>query len=142
MSANFSVQFRINEKTQTRVIRLTDTSSGFTLAKGNFSVTFPDGSTRIKTEWTSPDINSSGLYIDILAVTDNHNNVITGAYKIDFIALDAATTSYSATKTFDFNWVKPTNLITDLSDVIIPQVQFKDNASYSPIVTKSFLYLS
>jgi len=133
MSANFSVQFRINEKTQTRVIRLTDTSSGFTLAKGNFSVTFPDGSTRIKTEWTSPDINSSGLYIDILAVTDSNNNVITGAYKIDFIALDAATTSYSSSKEFDFNWVKPSNGITDLSDVLIPQVQFKDNTSYSPI---------
>lgn len=133
MSANFSVQFRINEKTQTRVIRLTDTSSGFTLAKGNFSVTFPDGSTRIKTEWTSPDITSPAAYIDILAVTDTSDNVITGAYKIDFIALDAATTSYSASKTFDFNWVKPKNSITDLSDVLIPQVQFKDNASYSPI---------
>ncbi len=133
MSANFSVQFRINEKTQTRVIRLTDTSSGFTLAKGNFSVTFPDGSTRIKTEWTSPDITSPAAYIDILAVTDTNDNVITGAYKIDFIALDAATTSYSSSKEFDFNWVKPTNLITDLSDVLIPQVQFKDNASYSPI---------
>ena len=133
MSANFNVQFRINEKTQTRVIRLTDTSSGFTLAKGNFSVTFPDGSTRIKTEWTSPDITSPAAYIDILAVTDNNNNVITGSYKIDFIALDAATTSYSASKTFDFNWVKPINGITDLSDVLIPQVQFKDNTSYSPI---------
>lgn len=133
MSANFSVQFRINEKTQTRVIRLTDASSGFTLAKGNFSLTFPDGSTRIKTEWASPDITSPAAYIDILAVTDSNNNVITGSYKIDFIALDAATTSYSASKTFDFNWVKPTNSITDLSDVIIPQVQFKDNASYSPI---------
>jgi hypothetical protein len=133
MSANFSVQFRINEKTQTRVIRLTDTSSGLTLAKGNFSVTFPDGSTRIKTDWTSPDITSPAAYIDILAVTDNNNNVITGSYKIDFIALDAATTSYSASKAFDFNWVKPSNGITDLSDVLIPQVQFSDVTSYSPI---------
>jgi hypothetical protein len=133
MSANFSVQFRINEKTQTRVIRLTDASSGFTLTKGNFSVTFPDGSTRIKTEWTSPDITSPAAYIDILAVTDNSNNVITGSYKIDFIALDASSNTYSSTRVFDFNWTKPTNSITDLSDVIIPQVQFKDNASYSPI---------
>lgn len=133
MSANFNVQFRINEKTQTRVIRLTDTSTGFTLAKGNFSVTFPDGSTRIKTEWSSPDITSPAAFIDILAVTDNDNNVITGSYKIDFIALNASNTSYSASKTFDFNWVKPINSIVNLSDVLIPEVKFQDTASYSLI---------
>jgi hypothetical protein len=133
MSANFNVQFRINEKTQTRVIRLTDTSTGFTLAKGNFSVTFPDGSTRIKTEWASPDITSPSAFIDIIAVTDIDNNVITGSYKIDFIALNAAETSYSSSKTFDFNWVKPLNSIVNLSDVLIPEVKFQDTASYSPI---------
>lgn len=114
-------------------MKLTDASSGFTLAKGNFSITFPDGSTRIKTDFTSPDISTPSANISIPAVLDNNNNVITGTYKIDFIALDASNTSYSSSKTFDFNWVKPTNLITDLSDVITPQVQFKDNASYSPI---------
>lgn len=133
MPANFSVQFIVNEKTQTRVLKLTDTSTGFTLAKGNFSITFPDGSTRIKTDFTSPDISAPSTFINIPAVLDYNNNVITGTYKIDFVALDASATSYSASKTFDFNWIKPTNSITDLSDVIMPQVQFKDNASYSPI---------
>lgn len=133
MPANFSVQFIVNEKTQTRVLKLTDTSTGFTLAKGNFSVTFPDGSTRIKTDFTSPDITSPAGFISIPAVTDNNNNVITGTYKIDFVALNSSNTSYSATQSFDFNWVKPSNSITDLSDVLIPQVQFKDNTSYSPI---------
>jgi hypothetical protein len=133
MPANFSVQFIVNEKTQTRVLKLTDTSTGFTLAKGNFSITFPDGSTRIKTDFTSPDISAPGGFISIPAVTDNSNNVITGAYKIDFAALNASNTAYSASYSFDFNWVKPVNSITDLSDVLLPQVQFRDNASYSPI---------
>ncbi len=133
MPANFSVQFIVNEKTQSRVLKLTDASSGFTLAKGNFSITFPDGSTRIKTDFTSPDITAPLGFISIPAVLDNNNNVITGTYKIDFVALNAANTSYSSTISFDFNWVKPTNGITNLSDVLIPEVKFQDTTSYSPI---------
>jgi hypothetical protein len=133
MPANFSVQFIVNEKTQTRVLKLTDTSTGFTLAKGNFSVTFPDGSTRIKTDFLSPDISAPAGFVNIPAVLDTENNVLTGTYKIDFVALDASSTSYSSTITFDFNWVKPKNGITNQSDVLIPEVKFSDSNSYSPI---------
>jgi hypothetical protein len=133
MPANFSVQFIVNEKTQSRVLKLTDASSGFTLAKGNFSITFPDGSTRIKTDFTSPDISAPLANISIPAVLDTNNNVITGTYKIDFVALDASNTSYSSSKSFDFNWVKPSNGITNLSDVLIPEVKYQDTTSYSPI---------
>jgi hypothetical protein len=132
MAVNFSVQFRINEKTQSRVLRLTDTSTGFTLAKGNFSVAFPDGSTRIKTDFTSPDINAGGGFIDILLVTDTSGAVLTGSYKIDFVALDGASTSYPSTKTFDFNWTKPEKKIVSGTDVLVPEVRFLDNTSYSP----------
>jgi hypothetical protein len=133
MPANFSVQFIVNEKTSTRVLKLTDTSTGFTLAKGNFSITFPDGSTRIKTDFTSPDISAPSGFINIPAVLDNNNNVITGTYKIDFVALNASSTTYSSSISFDFNWVKPLNGIVNLSDVLIPEVKFQDTASYSPI---------
>ena len=132
MAVNFSVQFRINEKTQSRVLRLTDTSTGFTLAKGNFSVTFPDGSTRIKTDFTSPDINTPGGYIDILLITDASGAVLTGSYKIDFVALNGSSTEYTSTKTFDFNWKKPTKNIVSGTDVLVPEVKFYDNTSYSP----------
>jgi hypothetical protein len=132
MAVNFSVQFRINEKTQSRVLRLTDTSTGFTLAKGNFSVAFPDGSTRIKTDFTSPDINTPGAYIDILLVTDAAGAVLTGSYKIDFVALDGANTQYPLSRTFDFNWIKPEKKIVSGTDVLVPEVKFFDNTSYSP----------
>lgn len=133
MPANFSIKFIVNEKTQTRVLRLTHTVTDFTLTKGNFSVTFPDGSTRIKTDFTSPDITTSGAYIDIPAVLGTSNNVITGNYKVDFVALDNSATERSASISFDFNWTKPSNSILNESDVLIPEVKFKDNASYSPI---------
>ena len=133
MPANFSIKFIVNEKTQTRVLRLTHTVTDFTLTKGNFSVTFPDGSTRIKTDFTSPDITTAGAYIDIPAVLGTSNNVITGNYKVDFVTLDNSATERSASISFDFNWTKPSNSILNESDVLIPEVKFKDNASYSPI---------
>jgi hypothetical protein len=133
MAVNFSIQFRINEKTQSRVLRLTDTSTGFTLAKGNFSVTFPDGSTRIKTDFTSPDINTPGAFIDVLLVTDISGAVLTGSYKVDFVALDGANTSYPSSRTFDFNWIKPVKNIVSGTDVLVPEVRFLDNTSYSPV---------
>jgi hypothetical protein len=132
MAVNFSAQFRINEKTQSRVLRLTDTSTGFTLAKGNFSVTFPDGSTRIKTDFSSPDISAAGGYVDILLVTDNTGAVIAGTYKIDYVALDTSLGGYNLSRTSDFNWIKPTKNIVDGSDVLLPEVKFFDNTSYSP----------
>jgi len=133
MPANFSIKFIVNEKTQTRVLRLTHTVTDFTLTKGNFSVTFPDGSTRIKTDFNSPDITTPGGSIDIMAVLGLNNNVLTGNYKVDFVALDNTFTEKSAQISFDFNWTKPANSILNLSDVLIPEVKFKDNASYSPI---------
>jgi hypothetical protein len=132
MAVNFSAQFRINEKTQSRVLRLTDTSTGFTLAKGNFSVTFPDGSTRIKTDFSSPDISSPGGFVDILLVTDSTGAVISGSYKIDFVAIDTSLGGYNLSRTSDFNWIKPTKNIVDGSDVLLPEVKFFDNTSYSP----------
>jgi predicted heme/steroid binding protein len=133
MAVNFSAQFRINEKTQSRVLRLTDTSTGFTLAKGNFSVTFPDGSTRIKTDFLSPDISAAGGFVDILLVTDSTGAVITGNYKIDFVALDTSLGGYNLSRTTNFNWIKPTKNIVDGSDVLLPEVKFFDNTSYLTI---------
>jgi hypothetical protein len=133
MAVNFSAQFRINEKTQSRVLRLTDTSTGFTLAKGNFSVTFPDGSTRIKTDFSSPDIAAAGGFVDITLVTDSTGAVITGNYKIDFVALDTSLNGYNLSRTTNFNWVKPTKNIVDGSDVLLPEVKFFDNTSYLTI---------
>jgi hypothetical protein len=132
MAVNFSVQFRINEKTQSRVLRLTDTSTGFTFGKGNFSVTFSDGSTRIKTDFSTPDISASGGFVDINLVTDSAGVVNTGTYKVDYVALDTSLAGYSLSRTFDFNWVKPTKNIVSGTDVLVPEVKFLDNTSYSP----------
>ena len=133
MAVNFSVQFIINETTQTRVIRLTDTSSGFTFGKSLFSVYFPDGSSRVKTDYTSPDITVSGGYIDIVPVLSN-NTFITGEYRIVCTAIDSSAVEQTPLqRTFDFNWVKPSNGITNGSDVIIPEVKFTDTNSYTTI---------
>jgi hypothetical protein len=92
MAINFSAQFIVNEKTSSRVLRLTDTSTGFTLAKGNFSVTFPDGSQVLHTDFITPDISAPGGSVDIALITDIDNTVLTGTYVINFVTLDSGNT--------------------------------------------------
>jgi hypothetical protein len=130
MAINFSAQFIVNEKTSTRVLRLTDTSTGFTLAKGNFSVTFPDGTAVIHTDFLSPDISAPGGSVSILLITDTDNTVLTGAYVINFVALDAASTQYTKQESFDFNWEKPAKAISNASDVVLPDIKFLDSTAY------------
>lgn len=130
MAINFSAQFIVNEKTSSRVLRLTDTSTGFTLAKGNFSVTFPDGSRVSHTDFISPDISAPGGSVDISLVTSISNLVLTGQYVIDFVALDATPTEYTLERSFDFNWEKPTKDIQNLSDVVLPDIKFVDYTPY------------
>jgi hypothetical protein len=130
MAINFSAQFIVNEKTSTRVLRLTDTSTGFTLAKGNFSVTFPDGSQVLHTDFITPDINTPGGSVDISLVTSISNLVLTGQYTVDFVALDATPTEYTLERSFDFNWEKPTKDIQNLSDVVLPDIKFVDYTPY------------
>jgi hypothetical protein len=130
MAINFNAQFIVNEKTSTRVLRLTDTSTGFTLAKGNFSVTFPDGSQVLHTDFISPDITAPGDSTDISLITDIDNTVLTGTYVINFVTLDAGLTERTKLETFDFNWEKPTKDITNESDVMVPDIKFLDSTLY------------
>ena len=144
MPANFNAQFIVNEKTSTRVLRLTDTSSGFTLAKGNFSVTYPDGSQIIHTDFISPDISAPGGSVDIALLTIINDGIMTGNYVINFVALDAAATEYTLERTFDFNWTKPTKSILNESDVVLPDIKFRDSTAYetsgnfSGVLTRDF----
>jgi hypothetical protein len=130
MPVNFNAQFIVNEKTSTRVLRLTDTSTDFVLAKGNFSVTFPDGSQVLHTDFTSPDITAPGGSINIALITDIDNTILTGTYVIDFVALNAANTQFIKEETFDFNWEKPTKIILNQSDVVLPDIRFVDSTPY------------
>lgn len=130
MAINFNAQFIVNEKTSTRVLRLTDTSTGFTLAKGNFSVTFPDGSQVLHTDFISPDITAPGGSTDISLITDIDNTVLTGTYVINFVTLDAGLTERTKLETFDFNWEKPIKDITNESDVMVPDIKFIDSTPY------------
>lgn len=130
MAINFNAQFIVNEKTSTRVLRLTDTSTGFVLAKGNFSVTFPDGSQVLHTDFTSPDITAPGGAINISLITDIDNTVLTGTYIINFVARNAGGTEYILQQTFDFNWEKPIKAITNESDVVLPDIKFLDSTAY------------
>jgi hypothetical protein len=144
MPANFNAQFIVNEKTSTRVLRLTDTSTGFTLAKGNFSVTYPDGSQIIHTDFISPDISAPGGSVDIALLTIINDGIMTGNYTINFVALDAAATEYTLERTFDFNWTKPTKSILNESDVVLPDIKFRDSMPYetsgnfSGVLTRDF----
>lgn len=138
MAIGFNIQFRINEKTSSRVIRLTDASSnggGFTFGKGNFSIVFPDGSTINHTDFLSPDITAIGGSYDFQLPTDIYNNVLTGQYSVTYVVLNSLGVAQTPVVLTipDFNWVKPTPTIQNKSDVFVPEVQFYDATSYTPV---------
>jgi hypothetical protein len=144
MAINFSAQFIVNEKTSTRVLRLTDTSTGFTLSKGNFIVTFPDGSVVSNTDFSSPQISAPGGNTSISLITDTDNTVLTGTYVINYVAVNTSLNEFTKTETFDFNWEKPAKAIINDSDVVLPEVQFKDltayetSGSFTGVLTRNF----
>jgi len=144
MAINFSAQFIVNEKTSTRVLRLTDTSTGFTLSKGNFIITFPDGSVVSNTDFSSPQISAPGGNTSISLITDIDNTVLTGTYIINYVAVNTSLNEFTKTETFDFNWEKPAKAIINDSDVVLPEVQFKDltayetSGSFSGVLTRNF----
>jgi hypothetical protein len=144
MAINFSAQFIVNEKTSTRVLRLTDTSTGFTLSKGNFIVTFPDGSVVSNTDFSSPQISAPGGNTSISLITDIDNTVLTGTYVINYVAVNTSLNEFTKTEIFDFNWEKPVKAIINDSDVVLPEVQFKDltayetSGSFSGVLTRNF----
>ena len=138
MAIGFNIQFRINEKTSSRVIRLTDASSnggGFTFGKGNFSIVFPDSSTINHTDFLSPDITAIGNSYDFQLPTDIYNNVLTGQYSVTYVVLNSLGVAQTPVVLTipDFNWIKPTTTIQNKSDVFIPEVQFYDATSYTPV---------
>ena len=130
MAINFSAQFIVNEKTSTRVLRLTDTSTGFTLSKGNFIITFPDGTQVANTDFANPQITAPGGNTSVSLITDVDNTVLTGTYVITYVALNTSLNEFTKTETFDFNWEKPAKAIINDSDVVLPEVQFKDLTAY------------
>jgi hypothetical protein len=132
MAVTFNIQFRIS--VATKVIRLTDTSTGFTYGKGCFKVEFPNGVVRNLPDFSAPDISTAGNYIDIPCEVDASGNVVTGSYIISYAVINNLSAGQTPlVRTFDFNWVEPANGITNFSDVITPEVVFKDLTSYSPI---------
>ena len=132
MAVTFDIQFRIS--VATKVIRLTDTSTGFTYGKGCFKVEFPNGVVRNLPDFSTPDISTAGNPIDIPCEVDASGNVVTGTYIISYAVINNLSAGQNPlVRTFNFNWIEPANGITNFSDVITPEVVFKDLTSYSPI---------
>ena len=132
MAVTFNIQFRIS--VATKVIRLTDTSTGFTYGKGCFKVEFPNGVVRNLPDFSTPDISTAGNFIDIPCEVDASGNVVTGTYIISYAVINNLSAGQTPlVRTFDFNWIEPANGLTNFSDVITPEVVFKDLTSYSPI---------
>ena len=132
MAIGFNIQFRVNPTTQSYVIRLTDTSTGFTLSKGNFVINYPDGSIRHYVDFNTPDISAPLGYVDVVAPTDTSGSVLTGSYTFNFITLDSSLTQRELVKTINFDWIAPTVTINNISDSALPEVKFQDVTAYTP----------
>lgn len=132
MAISFNAQFRVSESTQSRVLRLTDDSSGFTFGKSRFVVSFPDSSTRGDLASTNYDIFTQGGYIDIPAVTDVKGNLLVGNYVITYFVLNSANAEQGQIRReFTFDWIRPDNGIVNESDSMIPEVKFSDSTNYA-----------
>jgi hypothetical protein len=132
MAIGFNIQFRVNPTIQSYVIRLTDSSTGFTLSKGNFVINYPDGSIRHYVDFNTPDISASLGYVDVVAPTDTSGNVLTGSYTFSYITLDSSLTQRELVKPITFDWIAPAVTIKNLSDSALPEVKFQDATSYTP----------
>ena len=132
MAIGFNIQFRVNPTTQSYVIRLTDTSTGFTLSKGNFVINYPDGSIRHYVDFNTPDISAPLGYVDVVAPTDTSGSVLTGSYTFNFITLDSSLTQRELVKPINFDWIAPTVTINNISDSALPEVKFQDVTAYTP----------
>jgi len=126
MAADFSVKFLVNRTSGVYQMQITDASTGFTLAKANTKITFPDGVVVENTDYISPDISAPLGTVNKTLRLDTDNKVLSGTYKIRFTALDASPNTYTIEKTFTFDWVEPSIDISNTSDVVIPEVKFKD----------------
>jgi len=132
MAIGFNIQFRVNPTTQSYVIRLTDTSTGFVLSKGNFVINYPDGSIRHYVDFNTPDISAPLGYVDVVAPTDISGSVLTGSYTFNFITLDSSLTQRELVKPINFDWIAPTVTINNISDSALPEVKFQDVTAYTP----------
>jgi hypothetical protein len=130
MAANFEVKFIVDRTSAIYKIRITDTSTGFTLTKANTKITFPDGYVVENNDVNSPDITIPGGYVEKNIRFGVTNKPLTGTYKINFTSYDASLTEYTAQKQFDFTWQEPSLSISDVSDTGAPFVKFKDSTAY------------
>jgi hypothetical protein len=125
MTADFSIRYIIDRDTNSLTIQLTDASTGVTNLKGNFKVTFPDGSVYENKSFTSPNISAPLGVASIPAKIGSDGEVRRGAYTFIYTALDTDTDELDGvTKTFTFTFDEPEAEITNASDVTIPKVAF------------------
>jgi len=127
MAASFDVKFLINRTSPLHQLQLTDTSTGFTLSKAVFKITYPNGFVANNTDLSSPDISSAGGTTNKDVKFDVNNLLIRGDYVIVMTAEDDSGNTHTAQRSFNLTWKEPTLDISNTSDVTTPEVKFKDN---------------
>ena len=121
MAASFDIKFLVNRSTPLHQLQLTDTSTGFTLDKANFKITYPNGYVVENTDFNNPDISSAGATTNKDVKFDVNNKVLRGDYVIVMTAKDASNNTYTAQRSFNFTWKEPTLDISNTSDVTTPE---------------------
>ena len=125
MTPDFSIQFVINRVTATNYILLTDATTDATNIKGNFKVTYPDGSIYENSDFSSPDISALLGTKQITLKNGSNGEVQTGSYTFIYTVIDQDDdTILGTTKTFTFSFDEPEMLVTDTSDLAIPRIAF------------------
>ena len=125
MNPDFLVQFVINRLTGLNHILLTDTSTGLLTGKGNFKITYPDGSVSEYNDWNSPNISSLGSSFQAQLMDSSDGEVMMGGYVIEYTLLDTVNDLIGGnTKTFEFSFDEPELEIISTSDVAVPRVAF------------------
>ena len=114
MAASFDVKFLINRTSPLHQLQLTDTSTGFTLSKAVFKITYPNGFVANNTDLSSPDISSAGGTTNKDVKFDVNNLLIRGDYVIVMTAEDDSGNTHTAQRSFNLTWKEPT---LDISNI-------------------------
>lgn len=130
MPADFTIQIRVDRKTGTYALRLTDAST-FTVDAliGLFKVTYPNGTVEQNTDGSNPDISVEGGSVDYPLYFDSDNAVLRGEYTVLYTVINDGTYNLES-KMFTLDWIEPEINLDNDTNVAVPQVLFTDATDY------------
>lgn len=123
---SFTVKFDL---TGVPSLKLTDTTTFPSGAKGIFNITQPDGYTRYG-NFASPDITSGGQVFTFNLFLSSSGTAQNGEYNIEYVIQTTDLEESTFTRNFQFYYDAPTLIMNEEFDVFTPMLKYYDQTIY------------